>query len=361
VNTHVRQPGHARYSSVCWAFSIVIHGVVVSAALALVSELTLPPSKEMFTWEVAVVETPAPAEPAPPPSPVAPTPPDPQPVKTPAPVKPPLRQESVVQATEPVQETRPVEPAQPVREVQPVQAFQSVKETQPLREAQVQQALQPVQQAPHEQVTAMTRPVREESRPSREVTQSVSRSDGPVETTESVEKPVATVQPLTERTGTTVHDYAITSVPAATERAAIEASEAPVETDRTVEQPVTARTIPAVQQRPLQHMPVRARPAARPDYGWLAQALWANVDQRKRYPLEAKLNRWEGKVTLRLTIEQRGTSVYLLDLALEESSGHAILDRHTQDIVRKAFPIEVKHALTQPQVQLHLPFSYSME
>ena len=234
-------------------------------------------------------------------------------------------------------------------------------EAQPVQETRLQEALQPVQQAAHEQVTTMTRPVQEESHPSREAPQSVSRSDAPVETAESVEKPHATVQPLTEHTETTVQDYAVTSAPATTERAAVEESQAPIETVQKVEQPVTARTTPTIQQRTLQHMPLRARPTARPDYGWLAQALWANVDQRKRYPLEAKLNRWEGKVILRLTIEQRGTSVHLLDLALEESSGHAILDRHTQDIVRKAFPIEVKHALTQPQVQLHLPFSYSME
>ena len=104
-----------------------------------------------------------------------------------------------------------------------------------------------------------------------------------------------------------------------------------------------------------------AKPAARPDYGWLAQALWANVDQRKRYPAEAKRNRWEGKVVLRLTIEQRGSSVHLLDLTLEESSGHAVLDRHTQEMVRNAFPLEVKHALSQPRIQLHVPFSYSMQ
>jgi protein TonB len=362
VSTDVREHGHTRYSHVCWASSIVFHGIVVSAALALVSELTLPPSKEMFTWEVAVVETPAPPEPAaPPPPPVAPTLPEPQPVKTPAPVKPrPMRQQPVVQAMEPQQEKQPVEQAQPVQEVQPVQELQSVKEAQPLREARLEQALQPVQQAPHEQVTPMSRPVQEESRPSREVTQSVSRSDAPVEAAESIEKPAATVQSV-GHTEATVQDHVVASAPVPSERGLIEESHAPIETAQKVEQPITARTTPTVQQRSLQHMPVKARPTARPDYGWLAQALWANVDQRKRYPLEAKLNRWEGKVILRLTIEQRGTSVYLIDLALEESSGHAILDRHTQDIVRKAFPIEVKHALSQPRVQLHLPFSYSME
>ena len=352
--------------------------------MALVSDLTLPPSHEKFTWEVAVVEKPAPPEPAvPAPPPVAPTPPEPQAVKTPAPAKPrPMRQESVVQKTEPVQEKRPVEAPQPMQEVQPVQELQSVKETQPVQEVQqpqeiqsvkeaqpvqearLQKALQPVQQAAHEQVTAITRPVQEATQPAREVTQSVLRSDAPVESAESVERSLQTVQPLMRGEhveAAVVQDHAVASVPSYTQHTTMQESQVSVETAPKVEQTVTARHTPAVQQRTLQHMPVRARPTARPDYGWLAQALFANMDQRKRYPLEAKLNRLEGKVVLRLTIEQRGTSVYLLDMALEESSGHAILDRHTQEVVRKAFPIQVKHVLSQPQIQLDLPFSYSVE
>jgi len=360
----IRQPSHARHSSLCWAFSIVIHGVVVSAALALVSDLTLPPAQEKFMWDVAVVEKPVPPEPAvPAPPPVTPTPPEPQPVKAPVPTKPrPVKHEPVLQTQQPVQTSQPLDPVRPVQEVQRTQEIPPVQESQPVEEAQIQPQLQPVQQATHEQATTVTRPVQEESRPSREVTQSVSRNDAPVETAESVERSLQTVPPLREHVeAAVVQDHAVTPVPSVTERATVEESHTPVETTQKVEQTVIARHTPAVQQRTVQQMPVRAKPETRPDYGWLAQALWANVDQRKRYPLEAKLNRWEGKVILRLTIEQRGTSVHLLDLALEESSGHAVLDRHTQEMVRKAFPIEVKHALSQPRVQLHLPFSYSME
>jgi periplasmic protein TonB len=338
----------------------------VSAALALVSDLTLPPSQEKFTWDVAVVEKPAPPEPAvPAPPPVTPTPPEPQPVKTPASAKPrPMRQEQAVQKTEPVQDKQPVEPPQPVQEIQPVQELQSVKEAQPVQEARLEQALQPVQQAAHEEVAAVTRPVQEATQPAREVTQSVSRSDAPVEAAESVERSFQTVQPVMRGEhveAAVVQDHAPTSVPSVTQHTTVEESQAPVETAPKVEQIVTARHTPAVQQRTVQQMPVRAKPAARPDNGWLAQAIFANMDQRKRYPFEAKLNRLEGKVILRLTIEQRGTAVYLLDLALEESSGHAVLDKHTQDMVRKAFPLEVKHALAQPQVQFHLPVTYSMQ
>jgi TonB family protein len=354
---------------------VVFHGVLVSAALALVSELTLPPQLEVFTWDVAVVETPTPPEPvaASTPPPVAPAPPTPQPVKTPVPKKSdPVKPEPVVQAQQPVESIQPVQETQPIREHQlvqetePVREHQLVQETEPVREhqpVQETQALttaQPVRHTMAEQVATATQPVQTDTRPSREVTHAVSRSHVPVESAESVEQTVATVQSVAH-TETTVQDHAVASAPAASERALIEASHAPIETAQKVEQPVAAQALPAVQQRVMRHMPVRTRPAAQPDYGWLAQALWANVEQRKRYPSEAKLNRWEGKVVLRLTIEQRGTSIYLVDLALEESSGHAVLDRHTQEVVRKAFPIKVKHTLAQPQIQLYLPFSYSMD
>jgi protein TonB len=371
VSTDARQSRPARYS-VCWVLSIAIHGMVVGAALALVSDLTLPPSQERFSWDVAVVEKPAPPEPAAPaPPPVTPTPPEPQPVKTPVSAKPrPIKHEPILPAQQPVQAAEPREAVRPVQEVQQPQEIQPARETRPVqevrpvREAQLQQTLQPVQQAAQELATAVTRPVQDESRPAREVTQSVSHNDASVETAEPAERPLQTAQPLMRGEQvevSEVQDHAVTSVPSVTQHTTVEESQVPVEAAPKVEQPVVARHTPAVHQRTVQHMPVRAKPAARPDYGWLAQALWANVDQRKRYPAEAKLNRWEGNVVLRLTIEQRGTSVHLLDLTLEESSGHAVLDKHTQEMVRKAFPLEVKHALSQPRIQLHVPFSYSMQ
>jgi len=50
-----------------------------------------------------------------------------------------------------------------------------------------------------------------------------------------------------------------------------------------------------------------------------------------------------------------------LELSLEESSGHTVLDRHTLDMVRNAFPLKVKHEMAQSKLELDLPFSYRME
>ncbi len=334
--------------------------------MALMSELTLPPPENMFKWQVSVVQQPAPPETVAPSPPVEPAPPVSQPIAKPTPRKPePVKQQPIEKPMQTARAVTPVQETQPVESVQPIQEVQQLRDTQPVQEARLEQAVQPVQQTTESQATAVTRPVQNEAQ-SREVTQSVSRSEAPVETAESVEQALSTaseptVQQLVTARAGPVQAQPITPIAPVTERGFVEDSQAPVETAQKIEQPVTARNAPVVQQRTVQHVPLQARPAARPDYGWLAQALWATVDQRKRYPLEAKLNRWEGKVILRLTIEQRGTTMHLLDLALEESSGHTVLDRHTQDIVRKAFPLEVKHALSQPRIQLHVPFSYSIQ
>ncbi|MEZ4284868.1 MAG: TonB family protein [Nitrospira sp.] len=87
--------------------------------------------------------------------------------------------------------------------------------------------------------------------------------------------------------------------------------------------------------------------------------MWSSVDQRKRYPA-GKRGHWEGRVILRLTLNS-GAAIHLPNLSLEESSGHSVLDRHTLDMVRNAFPLKVKHEMAQSKLELDLPFSYRME
>jgi TonB family protein len=236
-----------------------------------------------------------------------------------------------------------------------VQEIQSVQEAVPLQTAQ---AIQQTQR----QVETVTRPVQEDVQPAPEVTQTVTRTETAVEKTKTVEQQNVAVEPVVAAAMTPLPAAVTPMLSPVTERRGVEESQAPVETPQQVEQTVTARTIPEVQKRAaVQHLWVRSRPTTRPDYGWLSQALWSTVEQRKRYPPEARRNRWEGKVILKLTIEQRGAAIHLLDVSLEESSGHSALDRHTLDMVRNAFPLNVTHSLAQQHVQLHLPFSYRME
>jgi protein TonB len=113
----------------------------------------------------------------------------------------------------------------------------------------------------------------------------------------------------------------------------------------------------AMEQASIKELPVRAAPRAKADYSWLADALWSRVEQLKRYPPIARMNRWEGKVVLRAVIRDTGDVV---ELEVTESSGHAILDRDALEVMKRASPLRLKHPLGQAQVVVHVPISYQL-
>jgi protein TonB len=94
------------------------------------------------------------------------------------------------------------------------------------------------------------------------------------------------------------------------------------------------------------------------DYGWLAEALWGRIEQLKRYPASARLNRWEGKVVLRAVIKEDGR---VADLKIAQSSGHDVLDQDALGLMQQASPIPLKQPLGNPQVIVHIPISYKLE
>lgn len=103
--------------------------------------------------------------------------------------------------------------------------------------------------------------------------------------------------------------------------------------------------------------PVRTAPAARVDYGWLAESLWRRVVALKRYPHRARLNRWEGKVLLTAVIREDG---HLGDLRVQESSGYKILDEDAMELVKQACPLHMKHPLGRPEVVVQIPINYTL-
>jgi periplasmic protein TonB len=93
------------------------------------------------------------------------------------------------------------------------------------------------------------------------------------------------------------------------------------------------------------------------DYGWLTHALWTKVEQLKRYPSIAKMNRWEGKVVLRAVIRDDG---HVSELEIAQSSGHAVLDRDAVNVLKKASPLSLARPLGQPEVVIHIPIHYQL-
>ncbi|MCS6329096.1 MAG: energy transducer TonB [Nitrospira sp.] len=336
-------------ASLCWAFSMSIHGLFVGMAVLLLTEMP-PPPPPVFKWDVAVVQTPPPAaEPAPPPSVESQPPPTPQPVTPPKP-----KQVPVAKAQPVVRQVQEVQ--QPVQQIQPVQQVQPVLESLPVQTAQT------VQQVTTQQVETVAQTIQETVSPTSEVVQTVVDTTAVVSETAPVIQQYSTPQAVASSAPVTRQVEASTQVAAVvSDVPAVESAPAPVEAPPHIRQEIVQRPVQTVQQRVVKQREVHTRPGERPDYGWLSQALWSSVDQRKRYPAEAKRNHWEGRVILRLTIEQRGAAVHLLNLSLEESSGHSVLDRHTLDMVRNAFPLKVKHEMAQSKLELDLPFSYRME
>ncbi len=72
------------------------------------------------------------------------------------------------------------------------------------------------------------------------------------------------------------------------------------------------------------------------DFNWLMSLLWNRVTDLKRYPQEARMNRWEGRVIVRVIIDERG---HLLDAVVATGSGHEVLDRAALEVIRESCPL----------------------
>ena len=278
--------------------SLLLHGLAVGAGLVLLGDLHFAPQPEPFTWEVSVVEAPVPEQgddPGPSPPSLAPSP-----TKT--------------QSAEPQRATRPVQMVQPSQPLVHQEVRHEMREVKPVvhetAQAEVIVPTEAVQLAP-QQATASTVPV-----------------------------PPSDQSPISSQ-------IAEAPQPQPIERAKPETTEGTMQA-----------ATPFIQEGAVREHPGRPSPTAKPDYGWLAQALWSRIEQLKRYPQIARMNRWEGKVVLRAVIREDGQ---LMDLEVAESSGHQVLDLDALEIVRQASPLKLKHDLGQPQVVVQVPISYRLE
>ena len=97
---------------------------------------------------------------------------------------------------------------------------------------------------------------------------------------------------------------------------------------------------------------------ATPDFGWLMQMLWSRVTELKHYPPEARMNRLEGRVVVRVVIDEQGR---LLDATIATGSGHALLDHAALDVIRRSCPLSLPQALGRHQIVLRVPIQYRLD
>ena len=376
-NVLVAQSWQPKRSMTGWGASLLLHACLALAAFGLMPKMAMVVEKEPFKWDVALVEAPREVvrqeEPAPVPQvqPPVPTPvkPRPEPVRAvPPPPQPVQRQvetrvvpQAIQREVQPVVETvRPQEQIQPAREVVQVQAKpiepQEVQKTEPLMQAAMPAEVVRETAAAVEQTIVEAAPATAQTYQAQAVISEPTVMETRPEPVVTASAPVVHAAPAAEP--------APASPAPAVEAVASVSEPAPAPPAPTA--PVAAVPAPVAAAQPdpatLQEHQVVARvatprPATKADYGWLAESLHRRIIELRHYPSTARLNGWEGKVVLKVSIRQDGQ---LKDVEVVKSSGHESLDQAAMEAVRRACPLHMKHELTAPMVVLHLPVSYSL-
>jgi protein TonB len=160
--------------------------------------------------------------------------------------------------------------------------------------------------------------------------------------------------PPTQQAEPVRHEVA---VPMATESTSIvKPAEAPMavsaepdtQTSQSVQAPTQMATIsPAPSNAPMKR-----------DYGWLSEEILRRVEELKRYPASARVDRAEGKVVVKAVINEDGN---LGEVEIFQSSGHLALDKAAVETMRQAAPFHLSHPLGQPRMTIKIPMSYRLD
>jgi protein TonB len=94
----------------------------------------------------------------------------------------------------------------------------------------------------------------------------------------------------------------------------------------------------------------------KPDFSWLTDSLRNKVKESQHYSTVARLNGMEGRVVLRITVNESGD----LAVAIAKSSGHERLDQDALEQVKRLSPLPLPQPLGRAQQILNLPIIYSL-
>jgi protein TonB len=341
-----------------WGISVAAHCLMVGAAVVFMAQIRPLPAKDVFQWEVSLVQpvvqetTVEPAKPAPPSpkprvKPAQPVEPISQVEPTPQVV---TRRVQTAEAPAIVQRDSPriVETMKPIERTAAVQQRQEAATETPqahqlhVEERPVEQAIQAT--ATHEPVVAAAAqpivsqaPVVSSAQPAETAGVATPVHEEPVVRTEAVVTPSQEI---------------VASPPT------VAAEEAPPVQERRIMPVIAPSPSPAVGEPPVQV--AKAAPQTsevRADHRWVGESLWRRVAELKRYPSSARLNGLEGRVVLKAVIRADG---HLAEVSVIKSSGHAVLDAAALEAVKLACPLHMKHELGKPQIVVSLPIVYSL-
>ena len=294
-----------------WIISVLVHSTVAITAILFVKQVQLTPTIEAFKWNVAMV---------------SPAPQGHPPIQdqTQAPVR-----------SGPSPTSAPIPSAQQPTQTQPVSSSQLLDRQTPLPISERTNSLTMPESAPPT-LTELTTPAKstthtiEQAEPIRHAT-ALPIVPEPMSIVKSVDAPMG-ISPESDTQNTPSN--ALTSI---------------------LEQAAQADQVPA-QMAAISQIPSTA-PSKR-DYGWLSEAVLRRMEELKRYPASARVDRAEGKVVVKAVITEDGN---LGEVEVFQSSGHPALDKAAIDTMRQAAPFYLPHPLGQPRMTIKIPMSYRLD
>ncbi|HNP30000.1 MAG TPA: TonB family protein [Nitrospirales bacterium] len=372
-------PNHCRIQA--WAWSTILHGLCVGFVLFLITDFQPPAQSAPLRLDMGIIK------PIPPEIQTLSTPqerPQPTPVHnkvipekmvSPTPVQQPVTTEKPIfqehkpltsTLTQEIQDFETVHMPKQQHTQEPIQTKPTVESTlaqelirEPVRQIFAQSAhSRPVE---HSKPIEHSEPV-EHSEPIEQSTPIQQREPSPILRNElspqSRPTPVVTSTPSTS----VAEPMPVTRPEATAKLQALQTSYQVVEPTMTVTKEkglIKERPTPQIHHRTaVVERSLQTYPEAEADYGWLAQAIWGEVEKYKRYPRKARQQEWEGKVVLEAVIRMDGT---ILNLRVAETSGHEILDEDALSLLWKLSPLTLKHSLGRPQLTILVPLTYQLD
>jgi periplasmic protein TonB len=351
-----------RFLIPAWGVSLTLHGVAVALAVLFAAQVRPVFQEEPFKWDVALVEsvnTDSIPESATQPA-VAQTPQIVPPVETPRiaarwPVEPPP--DPVMHHVAPQQTVQMVHP-----EVTPPKPVEQREEPVPLKAEPVTPPVKAVQ----EKIAEPIKPQAVEAPKTQPEPVTASKEPEPVHSAEPVmaQRPLVEASPPEAVESRSIETPAkpsvpepVASSPPAEPTPAISSSPSPAPSEAPVQTAHATAPGPAHQEAPMQTAKAAPGSETKTDHRWLAESLWRRVGELKRYPSSARLNGQEGKVVLKAVIRSDG---HLIEVSVQKSSGHQILDAAAIEAVKLACPLHMKQAINKPEIVVSLPIVYSL-
>ena len=347
---------HDRHYAIGWLVSVLLHSGLIVGAILFTRQVQLAPQPEPFKWNVALVSS----DSAPLPS-------------------------AVTSSVDPSSTLTSAKPAMPTSKPQTTFSPPKQARSEPLQQkvpAQVE--MPPPTRSPQAEPQSM-KPVPKTVTPAPPVTvkagepailapvaplppvEPTSQAPAPVESVSpshrSTDSETASTPPQKESDSAMVAPVAQSESPTLSSSIASPSSEpAPTLTPQMTARPSErAETAVSADSSGLSGAALassRSNRPARVDYGWLSEVILRRVEELKRYPAEARVDRTEGKVVVKAVINEDGS---VDDVEVFQSSGSMTLDKAAVDLMRRAAPFSLPQLLGKPRVTIKIPMNYRLD